>query len=437
MLESWAEKGGVDLAKQAVELSDTNGGPQLVASRATPRGENLLSVPDNLWVTPQSVASSSIGSMVQELPPWIQIALFLLSERARGHNSPWSAYVQALPSHPPSPLLWPQDARKLLESTQLLQSLEGYEEYFESEYAQLCEMFEEHREDFPSDIFTSEAFRWAAVTVRSRSHAPLDGDSLALAPLTDLVGHSRGDGVSLTIEKQRLRGGRFLKMSAGRAFSAGESLVMDFGPSKLDSQLILDYGVLDESQPQGGYVLELSLSEEDRNYGDKADILELNELPDPCQFQLRADRPPEGGLLAFLRLLNCSGSDSFLLEALFRNDAWGFMMQPVSEANEDALCRSMIEGCREALSAYPSSIDEDLELLRDDDAVPRGSATRAAVMIRLGEKEGLDMALRYFEDRKSRLEDIEYYQERRLKGLGLLDDDGETTWDGFFEKSMF
>lgn len=30
-----------------------------------------------------------------------------------------------------------------------------------------------------------------------------------------------------------------------------------------------------------------------------------------------------------------------------------------------------------------------------------------------------------------------FTQERRLKNLGLLDDDGETTWDGFFEESMF
>ena len=31
---------------------------------------------------------------------------------------------------------------------------------------------------------------------------------------------------------------------------------------------------------------------------------------------------------------------------------------------------------------------------------------------------------------------MEYYGERRLKGLGLLDDNGETTWDGFFKDGM-
>ena len=55
---------------------------------------------------------------------------------------------------------------------------------------------------------------------------------------------------------------------------------------------------------------------------------------------------------------------------------------------------------------------------------------------RLGEKETLDVTLRYFEDRKSKLDRVEYYQERRLKGLGLLDDDGNNTWDDFFKDSI-
>lgn len=40
--------------------------------------------------------------------------------------------------------------------------------------------------------------------------------------------------------------------------------------------------------------------------------------------------------------------------------------------------------------------------------------------------------LRYFEDRIGRLQGMEYYAERRLKRLGLLDDNGNTTWDDFF-----
>lgn len=42
--------------------------------------------------------------------------------------------------------------------------------------------------------------------------------------------------------------------------------------------------------------------------------------------------------------------------------------------------------------------------------------------IRLGEKQTLDSYLLYFAGRLDRLNDIEYYAEKRLKSLGLLDD---------------
>lgn len=48
------------------------------------------------------------------------------------------------------------------------------------------------------------------------------------------------------------------------------------------------------------------------------------------------------------------------------------------------------------------------------------------LQIRIGEMEALDSTLQFFEERFGRLQKIEYYQERRLKGLGLLDEDGRS-----------
>ena len=55
--------------------------------------------------------------------------------------------------------------------------------------------------------------------------------------------------------------------------------------------------------------------------------------------------------------------------------------------------------------------------------VPSQPVTRrpaAGRQVRLGEKEGLASTLRFFEDRLARLDRLEYYQERRLKNLGLM-----------------
>lgn len=122
-------------------------------------------------------------------------------------------------------------------------------------------------------------------------------------------------------------------------------------------------------------------------------------------------------------LVSClhAGADAFMLEALFRNEAWGFMLQPVSQENEKAVCQSMVDGCRchttvtrvctsalhtrtaldvaaqrssllmffvrltrhrQALEAYPTTIDEDLALLGDAAAAPQGSPARTAIQVR-------------------------------------------------------
>jgi hypothetical protein len=44
--------------------------------------------------------------------------------------------------------------------------------------------------------------------------------------------------------------------------------------------------------------------------------------------------------------------------------------------------------------------------------------------VRLGEKESLDAALIWFEERAMGLKRLAYYQERRLRRLGLIDDGG-------------
>lgn len=56
--------------------------------------------------------------------------------------------------------------------------------------------------------------------------------------------------------------------------------------------------------------------------------------------------------------------------------------------------------------------------------------------VRLGEKEALDSLQGFFEGRAADLDSLEYYQERRLKRLGLMDEEGKTTYDSFFKDGI-
>ena len=163
----------------------------------------------------------------------------------------------------------------------------------------------------------------------------------------------------------------------------------------------------------------------------QVDIAEQAGLGASHQFLLRPGAPPPADMRTFLRLMNLGGPDAFLLEALFRQQAWDMISQPVSQENEAAMCASMTAGCREALAGYTCSAAEDLALL----AAGRALAPRAetAIRVRLGEKLALQATLDYFEQLSAALPRLEYYQERRLKSLRLLDETGKSTFDDEIE----
>lgn len=433
-LLNWALSKGASAPRVAAGLSISTDGYALVASKEVAPGEPMLSLPEGLWLTTSVVKKSPVGKLVEGLEAWVQLSLYLIHSKDSGSDD---LYIQSLPDELNSPLLWSNSELEELRGTQLIQSVQSYRSFFESRFFQLQqELFSQHPGTFPSSIFTLEKFLWAVGTVRSRLHSPLEGDDVAMVPVADATPHSTKGNTCWKLKGGGLFGqSRSLVVEATKNIRVGEALTLDYAPAKYDSGILLDYGILDTSHPRAGYQLTLNLPEADRNLDDKLDILETNGMNDSMTFTLSPSGSPSEDMLAFLRLMQLGGADAFLLEALFRNDVWGHLLLPVSEANEQAVCRAMVEGAQEALTAYPTTIDEDLALLRSGQ-LKKGSRREMAVQVRLGEKEALDNVLRFFEEREQNLKRLEYYQERRLKRLGLIDDQGRTTYDSFFKDGI-
>lgn len=159
--------------------------------------------------------------------------------------------------------------------------------------------------------------------------------------------------------------------------------------------------------------LTFELDAEDNFYDDKIDILEFetyDQAPiDPVQsFDLVSepgrDGEPDPAMLQFLRLTELGGTDSFLLESIFRQEVWGFMSMPVSEVNEAKVVNKIIDGCTKSLDDLASR--------------PSGGPEMCQTLCET-EIKALTKTLEYFKREKEALDLKEYYQQRRLKDLGL------------------
>ena len=440
-LIEWLATAGGDTITGKIALRPSRHG--LVATKQLSKGEVVLSVPQNLWITKEAAGAEGLTHLLEHFEPWLAIAIGLMVGKARAARSgkcttAIERYAESLPLDHGSPVAWSSEELEMLQGTQLLTSVQAYNTFYEAKYTQLkAELFDLHPEIFtPPSAFTFDAFVWAVSTVRSRAHSPLDGRDFALVPVADLVSHARGSScnVQWTIKQKGVMGfGRekVLVVETTRAIPQGETLAMDYGPQKTEGQILLDHGCLDGLQAPGTFALTVTLPSDDRFFDDKIDILEQAGLQESNEFIVRSDNPPPEGMLATLRLVNIQGPDAFLLESIFRNEVWDHMQLPISEDNERAVCQSMVDGCDAVLSGYPSP---GLSLNATES---NGTRESIAAAISLGEREALERIARYFQGRLDQLSNLEYYAERRLKRLGLLDKEGKPTdWDGFFEDGI-
>lgn len=432
---AWLSEKGVLNSSSAVRPQDCGAdGLGLVAhQRAVSQGEEVLSVPQELWMSVAAAHSSpDIGPFCRNLRPWVALALFLLSEKAKP-SSPWRPYIDILPHTLDSPLFWSDEELAQLEGTQLLGSILGYQQHVESEYDKLLtEVILPNPQLFDQSIFTPEAFLWAFGILRSRTFPPLTGDDLALVPLADLVNHGMVVNMEGPSWEKKSSGffprKEYLTLHASMVVKEGKQVLMQYGKKKSNGQLALDYGFA-ECSPNNtairdSFMLTLELLESDRFFADKLDIVELNGLNTVVYFDLVYGQGLPDNVLPFLRLVALNGADAFLLEGLFRNAVWEHLQSPVSRENEEAVCKAILDGCRSALAGYSTTMDEDLNLLKEGQLSPR---MEMAVVIRLGEKRVLEELQLSFETQMANLDQLEYYAERRLRSLGLLDEQGDVT----------
>lgn len=257
----------------------------------------------------------------------------------------------------------------------------------------------------------------------------IDG-SLRLLPYLDYANHDDygsyelvGGGVGTLWGSAK---GALLK--SGKALGVGDEVRISYGP-KGPADYLLDHGFVPPMCRVGGSggggaavtaELTFEVDDSDRFRDDKLDVLEYETYDlapmEPTQTFDVTGGPgstgePDPAMVQFLRLAKLGGKDAFLLESIFRKEVWGFMSEPVSEDNERGAVTAIVDACQAAL--------DDM----DDDGGGEGGGSsekeRLCAMVRSSEREALGRTLVYVKQESEALDLKEYYQERRLKSLGL------------------
>ncbi|XP_078179795.1 rubisco methyltransferase family protein [Carex rostrata] len=398
----------------------------LIAQRDISRNEVVVEVPKKLWIDADSVATSEIGQFCGGLRPWVCIALFLLRERELGDASPWKPYLDVLPSSTDSTIFWSEEELSQIQGTQLLSTTIGVKEYVQSEFAKVEEEIILKNKNLFLGSITCDDFLWAFGILRSRAFSRLRGDNLALIPFADLINHNpaiTSEDLAWEIKGKGLFGrDQVFSLRAPLLVKSGEQVCIQYDLEKSNAELALDYGFIESNPNREVYTLTLEISESDPFYGDKLDIAESNGLGETAYFDIVLGHSLPSQLLPYLRLVALGGTDAFLLESIFRNAIWGHLELPLSHENEEAICRVVRDACKNALSAYATSVEEDEGLMEIGNLDPR---MQIAVGVRAGEKKVLQQIDSIFKNRELELDGLEYYQERRLKDLGLVGDNGE------------
>jgi len=464
--EAWLASKGADLAKGGVAVSPGGAdgcGVRLVATRDVKPGDLLATVPESIGIG-RDTAEAELGPSVvaQDMEDWVAAALLLVREKfappdpsARG---PWMDLIPyPLPGSAggDATVMWTDAELEELQGSSLVGEARAVRGYVEGVHADVVLPLVASGA-LPENPFSDrDKLLWAFVVLRTRTRVPYSGvgtggKPLRLIPGLDVLSHNAGaTGGGLAVVEAPGGGlwgssGAQGKGNAGlkcvRSAAAGETVGVDYTLASSDpasSRLTLgevaaQYGFCAGTS---GFSVDLELDEADPNLYDKADILAMAGLQgyegSAARFTLGAldaqgQEKSDDLFLRFLRLAVLGGGDAFHLEAIFRADVWeNHLWGALSAENEAAALEAALGGLEGALASYSTSAAADSAALASETA---GSRRHTAIRVRLGEKEVLG---RFIDEYKGLLQDLgseatapEFYAERRLKALGLLDATG-------------
>lgn len=397
----WLHTNGVDTSGVAIADFGTRG-YGLKAERDLTANELLLSIPRKLMMTTQTAKTSILGPLMGEdrilqSMPNVAMALHVLCEFSQ-QDSFWQPYLNFLPKSYTTTLYFSPDEIQLLKSSPSLSDVLNQFRNITRQYAYFFRLFQGHDEagKLPIKNFCYDDYRWAVSTVMTRQNqipsTNSDEMDTALIPLWDMCNHTNGQ-MTTDFSRENDRS----ECLALKDFKQGEEVLIFYGP-RSNAEFMLHSGFVFEENEYDRLALRMGVSKNDILYSMKAEVLARIPLKSNGTFYLYADalNPVDCDLLAYLRVF--SMDKDTLVEYLFgegvplRQKQLKEFSTPVSKANELKVWSFLETRARLLLKAYPTTIQEDSELLAKDGL---SENSRLAIKLRRCEKQILGNVVEY------------------------------------------
>jgi len=207
----------------------------------------LIDVPQQLVIT-RDVALKHLSKhpKTSHLPSHAILALFLLSERAKGEASFWHPYLTSLPASYEMPCFSTPSESECFPP--YLQRVDRKQRDTLRRKFLLCRAAVE-----VEGGLNYNAFRWAWFTVNSRGvYSPDGSDNLALVPFLDMFNHSP----DVRVEAETMPDGNYRLTNLNRTYRKGDQVMINYGPHS-NLSLYSEYGFILGDNADDYFPLEL------------------------------------------------------------------------------------------------------------------------------------------------------------------------------------
>ena len=341
----------------------------VVAKSNILKNEIIMIIPKTCLISLEDALETEIGKQIGEFmnkelhsPKHSLLSAFILTEEK---NEKWKFYFDLLPKDFSNfPIFYTDKEMEYLKGSPFLNQIYEKKIELKLDYERICE----HIPQF--EQFSFLKFIKARMLIGSRIFGVEINKKTTdvLAPFADLLNHKRPKQTHWYYDNQL---NAFVIQSLEN-IKEGEEIYDSYGP-KTNTRFLLNYGFALETNDNNEYLLRLSFNENVPLYDIKKKFLN-NDYNFTRVFKLN-NNINEGDvfdLMSFLRFMLFDGEVDELYHAISEaeqnvNEDYSinfYYLPPLSIELEINMLKYFSYLCREALSQYPSTIEEDKALLK-------------------------------------------------------------------------